>query len=291
MHPAKIEVRFRNGGALHGRVTSLFRKALEGLDAPPPALTLRGEPAPRDVEQRSFPLHGGDAAAPPAQRVREALASYLETRDAPPPGDAPAGGPPAPAPLSASPTRPFLQVHRSYIVRETEEGLEIIDQHALAERVLYNEVRPRVARESIQAQRLLVPLTLDLDRSRVSLLEGNLDLFARFGLEINRFGPSTFAVQTTPPFLPDGEVAAFVEEVLSDLTGDAPAAPEKKLDTVAKRLACRGAVKAGQAMNEAEIRALLARTADLPRAVTCPHGRPAVVRITLAELEKNFQRR
>ncbi|MHC4598783.1 MAG: DNA mismatch repair endonuclease MutL [Planctomycetota bacterium] len=289
VHPAKIEVRFHNGGKLHSLVMALLREALEQQGAPPPTLTLAPEPAPASRVQRSFPLHGEPSGEPPRERVREALEAYMQDR---------AAGPMAPAPPLSPSARDadrrgasFLQVHGSYIVRETAEGIEIIDQHALFERVLYDEIRPRIEREGLNAQRLLVPITLDLDRARASRLEGNLDLFRRFGLEIDRFGPSTFAVHATPPFLPDAEAAPFIEDVLEDLGSNPSSGTGPRIDAVAKRLACRGAVKAGTVLNEVEIRRLIERASGLPAAPTCPHGRPAVVRIPLAELERSFHRR
>jgi DNA mismatch repair protein MutL len=200
-----------------------------------------------------------------------------------------AGGPPSPLP--ADDGKPVLQVHRAYLLRETEGGIEIVDQHALAERLLYEEIRPRVEREGLASQRLLLPLTVDLSGPSAALLEEHRDLFRRFGLEVDRFGPSTFAVHAVPVFLPDAEVREFLEEVLGDLAGESGGGAASRLDGIAKRLACRGAVKAGTALPDAEIRSLLRRARALPGAPTCPHGRPAVVSITLADLERYFGRR
>ncbi|MHC4777536.1 MAG: DNA mismatch repair endonuclease MutL, partial [Planctomycetota bacterium] len=288
VHPAKTEVRFKNGGKLHSLIMALAREALEQHTSPAPTLTLSASP-PLEHAQRSFPLHGEGEDRAPRERVREALESYMHSSP-----EFPSRAAATRDHIPADPARdgrPFLQVHGSYILRESAEGIEIIDQHALFERVLYNEIRPRIEKEGLSAQRLLVPLTLDLDKARATLLEGNLELFGKFGLEIDRFGPSTFALHTLPPFLPDSEAAPFVLDVLEELSEHAGSAAARRIDTVAKRLACRGAVKAGQPLNEVEIRNLLERASDLPPAPTCPHGRPAVVRITLAELERSFHRR
>ncbi|MHC5038169.1 MAG: DNA mismatch repair MutL family protein [Planctomycetota bacterium] len=297
VHPAKIEVRFRNSGKIHALVQALIRETLGHRSAPPPAMTLKADPLPPRREQRSFPLQA-EAPSPQSREghIREALDAYLSGHSPPsavsplPPPDGERGLAEAAGTLPTD-GKPFLQVHNAYIVRETDDGIEIIDQHALNERVLYNEIRPRVEKEGLQAQRLLVPLTLDLDRARASLLEGNLDLFVKFGLEINRFGPSTFAVQTIPPLLPDGEVIGFIEDVLVDLAENAHPSSGRRIEETAKRLACHSAVKAGERLNEVALRTLLGQAAGLPPAPTCPHGRPAIIRIPLVELERSFGRR
>jgi DNA mismatch repair protein MutL len=316
VHPAKIEVRFLNQGKLHSLVETVVREALGQRDSAAPAVSLplppsppAGAPAP---EQRTFPLRGEEEPLTPRERVQEALREYLVRRAPseegaalPPARQGSGGGEPRPpeapaeaaAPVAgdsgadAGDDGPFLQVHRSYIVRETASGIEIIDQHALAERLLYEEIRPRVEREGLTSQRLLIPLTFDLGGPSAALLEEHRDLFRRFGLEVDRFGPSTFAVHAIPAFLPDGEVRGFLEEALSHLAQEGTGGAAARLDGIAKRLACRGAVKAGSALHESEIRSLLRRARSLPGAPTCPHGRPAVVRLTLADLERSFGRR
>ena len=325
VHPAKIEVRFLNQGKLHSLVEALVREAMGRRESPAPAVSLPLPPAaPPEApppEQRTFPLRAEEDPLTPRERVQEALREYFVRRRPedgstarpsaqpghpdgearPPAASAPDAGPGALTGAPESPAGssfaagaadgPFLQVHRAYIVRETETGIEIIDQHALAERILYEEIRPRVEREGLTSQRLLVPLTFDLAGPSAALLEEHRGLFRRFGLEVDRFGPSTFAVHTVPAFLPDGEVKGFLEEVLSHLGQEGSGGAAARLDEIAKRLACRGAVKAGCALHEAEIRTLLRRAQALPGAPTCPHGRPAIVRLSLADLERYFGRR
>jgi DNA mismatch repair protein MutL len=195
------------------------------------------------------------------------------------------------APSAAGPA-PIMQVHDSYIVAQTDEGLVIVDQHALHERVLYNAFRRRLADGSLSSQRMLIPQPLRVTAAETALLDNHADLLDQLGLELTPFGPDSLAVQRAPTLLAERgvEVGAFLREVLDTLADDDSADRERLLETTLATMACKAAVKAGDPLTEREMRDLLhnARRTDKPTA--CPHGRPTTLRMSLADLKKQFER-
>jgi DNA mismatch repair protein MutL len=140
-------------------------------------------------------------------------------------------------------------------------------------------------------QRLLIPITLDVEPNAESLLLEHADFLTRFGLGLGSFGPGTVAVQGIPTLLPDGEVIGFVRDLLDEFSGKGPrGVAQEKMEAVARRLACRGAVKAGEPLARSRVLSLLRQARSLPDLATCPHGRPALLRISLRELKKHFRR-
>ncbi|MEX0885341.1 MAG: DNA mismatch repair endonuclease MutL, partial [Phycisphaeraceae bacterium] len=194
----------------------------------------------------------------------------------------------------------ILQIHESYVVTEDEHGLLIVDQHALHERVMFEQLRRRVLAEgrNLESQRLLMPTVLSAGDARQALLEGLTPLLTRIGVELGVIGPRAVAVQAFPSFLFDRgvEPEPFLEELLDKVEAGEidPAdatAEEAALHEVLDMMACKAAVKAGQAMTEQELSALLAKRQEVERSSNCPHGRPTAIRLTLRDLEKQFGRR
>ena len=201
-----------------------------------------------------------------------------------PPGDRP--GEPAP------PAARAIQIHNSYIVAAVEDGLVIIDQHALHERLIYNELRGRLARGRLAGQRLLIPATFPVTPTEADRLSTFAALLSRVGIEVAPFGPDTMAVQQFPTLLSERDVAPipFVREVLDQLAEDETTDPERLLAGVLEVMACQAAVKAGDPLGPAEIESLLARARDAEKGSACPHGRPTTLKMTLRDLEKQFRR-
>jgi DNA mismatch repair protein MutL len=184
-----------------------------------------------------------------------------------------------------------LQLHNSYLVAESPDGLVIIDQHALHERIMYEDLLARVRRGPLEAQRLLIPEPVNVSSSQVALLEHVRPLLERLGIEVTEFGPSAVAVHSFPSFLHRLQPTVFVRELLErgeqellDLHD------EELLHEVLDMMACKAAVKAGDPLTPPEIEALLARRDLLDRPSNCPHGRPTTLRLTLRDLEKQFKR-
>ncbi|QDU67053.1 DNA mismatch repair endonuclease MutL [Engelhardtia mirabilis] len=187
---------------------------------------------------------------------------------------------------------PYLQVAKTYVVRAVPEGFEIVDQHALHERLTYEGLREELRRGSIAVQRMLVPEVVELGADEVALLEEHLEAIARLGIELSVFGPDAIAVQGLPARLRNPDAAGIVRDLLAIMgtRGKLPEA-EDVLEEVLHRTACRSSVMAGDVLDQGQMRALLERAAQLETDQTCPHARPTRVRFTIADLERAFHRR
>lgn len=312
VHPTKAEVRFRDGGRIHGLVLSAIREVLLGNDLTPNAI----------------PVSSADDQ--PRQELREKLAEFFRQMPGalvPPPsnpptltipGMGPSGNPASSAPVtpsntsaargfadegSVSPRNPppivpssakpqaAIQLHNSYLVAQSDEGLVIIDQHALHERIMYEELLARLQHGPLESQRLLIPIPVAISSAQSALLDPIQPLLKRIGIEIAPFGPGAVAVQSFPSFLEKLDPAEFVSELLErgeqellDLHD------EELLHEVLDMMACKAAVKAGDPLTQPEIEALLARRELVERSSNCPHGRPTTLRLSLKDLEKQFKR-
>ncbi len=312
VHPTKSEVRFRDGGRIHGLVLSSVREKLLGSDLTPSAIPMRAandEPR-QDLREKLasfFRAVPPDAVAPSAQS-NEPWQLQTPTIQSPLPlptrgmGVSPMQPSPTPSlqpqsgPASAQadiqiPRSSALQLHNSYLVTESEDGLIIIDQHALHERIMYEDLLARLSRGTLEAQRLLIPETLPISSSQLALLDHIQPLLARLGIEVALFGPDTLAVHSFPSFLEKLGASQFVadllergEQELLDLT------EEEMLHEVLDMMACKAAIKAGDPLTPQEIESLLARRDLVERSSNCPHGRPTTLRLTLRDLEKQFKR-
>lgn len=187
---------------------------------------------------------------------------------------------------------PFLQVAKTYLVRALPDGFEIVDQHALHERLTFEELRRELRAGSVEVQRLLVPELVEVSRAQVALLDEHRESAERVGIVLEPFGPTTVALHGLPARLrhpdPEGVVRDLLEVV--ERTGQAPDA-EDVIEEVLHRTACRSSVMAGDRLGDDEIRSLLGRAAALETDQTCPHARPTRVKFSLADLEKAFHRR
>jgi DNA mismatch repair protein MutL len=191
----------------------------------------------------------------------------------------------------ASPPSPAIQLHNSYLVAESEDGLIIIDQHALHERIMYEDLLARVSRGPLESQHMLIPPTLPASGRQQEMLEQIRPLLQRLGIHVSPIGPDAVAVQAFPSFLQRMDPLEFVADLLErgeqetlDLNH------EELLHEILDMMACKAAVKAGDPLSAAEIEALLARRHLIDRSSNCPHGRPTTLRLTLKDLEKQFKR-
>ncbi len=314
VHPTKSEVRFRDSGRIHGLILSAIREKLLGSDLTPTAVPT----SPADDAQRQgmrsrlaeffkqqYPTGSASEAAPLAPTADAPLLNSStaaaspgsmpplpgRSRPSPPqePVDAAAASPP-PRPV-APPSRPALQLHNAYLVTECEDGLVIIDQHALHERIMYEELLARLSRGPLESQRLLIPEVLPATPSQIALLENLQPLLGRLGIELAVFGPDSVAVQAFPTFLDRLEPGRFVRELLERAEQELlDLHDEELLHGVLDMMACKAAVKAGDPLSQPEIEALLARRELVERSSNCPHGRPTTLRLTLRDLEKQFKR-
>jgi len=184
-----------------------------------------------------------------------------------------------------------IQVHDTYLVAETADGMVVIDQHALHERILYEELKARLGQGGVESQRLLVPEPVDLTSSEAAAVLDRREVLARLGLEIEPFGGDTVLVSSTPAMLR----GVTPEQLLRDLADHFRSSPllptaDLVLEDVLNMVACKAAVKANQHLTPEEIVALLDRRHLVSDSHHCPHGRPTVLVFTKAELEKQFGR-
>jgi DNA mismatch repair protein MutL len=191
---------------------------------------------------------------------------------------------------SARPPR-ALQIHNRYLVTETDDGLEVIDQHALHERILYEALRERVLSGAVESQRLLVPEPIDLAASEAAVALQNRDVLAQLGMEIEAFGGETLLIAAYPAMLanlPPGEVLrSLVEQLLTE--GKRPESRDV-LDELLHMIACKAAVKYGDRLTPQEIDALLEQRGAAQDHHHCPHGRPTTLVFTREQLDRQFKR-
>jgi DNA mismatch repair protein MutL len=294
IHPTKREIRFRDERAAHDALREIIRDRLAEIEAeverpaaaPPPA------PAPQQFDLPTLPEqrvagHKQPPAASPAQAMQTEFIEQ-ETRHAV------EGVQPQAMyePVGRLPDAP-LQIFDTYLVVPEEDRLLIIDQHALHERLTYDALRGDLEDHDYAAQQLAVPLLVDVPPSHAKLLESNIGLFAKLGIEIEPFGPTTFQVTAICHLYDESRVPDTVYRVLDELAqGDLFDRQDVVSDLLRLAVeACRGAVKAGDRLLPEERRGLLEGFRRLRPPYTCPHGRPIIIELTQVQMEKSFRRK
>ena len=189
---------------------------------------------------------------------------------------------------------PAIQLHNTYLVVESDEGMLIIDQHALHERILYNQLCARITTGPLEGQRLLLPETLTVTPKQMALLQENTALLAQLGVEVTPFGHDAVAVQSFPALLKDSDTVPFMRDLLDRLEDKEergkPADTETVIHELLDMMACKAAVKAGDPLTPEEIDALVAQRDLVEKSGSCPHGRPTTLKLTVRDLEKQFKR-
>lgn len=285
VHPQKADVRFRRDREVFHLIVRAVRAALQR----------GGMVAELHLARRPTPALAAVAPAPRAL-APGAVAVALATAPSPPAGPSmasQAGAPPLHAQPAAVPAPPgrFLQVHRRYVLEETPQGLRLLDPHALHERILYEEILARLAAGPLESQRFLFPQVVAAGPLLLAALEERRAALEALGFEVAPFGRDALAVHAAPRLL----AAERVPDALGELLG-APEAlgPHDEggglLHDIAAALACKAAVKFGQALTDAEVETLLRRRAEVKNAHCCPHGRPTALTLTLDELDRRFGR-
>jgi DNA mismatch repair protein MutL len=199
---------------------------------------------------------------------------------------------PAPDDLAAPLGAARAQIHETYIVAQTRDGLVLVDQHAAHERLVYERLKRARAEQGVARQALLSPLVVDLDEADAALLVEARDLLASLGLAVESFGPGAVAVHEAPAEMKVAAIEPLLRDLADSLAEDGQAAPlEKKLDHVLATMACHHSVRAGRRLAPEEMNALLREMERTPGAGQCNHGRPTYVELKLADIEKLFGRR
>ena len=269
VHPAKLEVRFRDRLSVERVVEEAVRHALGGLEAAAPV-----------GEWRPFPR-----AAQPAGPVPESLFTPPE------PGSHPGEAAPAERSPGESFGAPVVQLFSSYIAFEGPEGLVIVDQHSAHERVLYEEVMEVLAGGGGGSQRLLLPETIELTDEELDALERHRDAIEAVGFQVEPFGGRSVVVQAVPAPHPRFDAIACFRELMADLARGRFGGWANRLERFGATFACRAAVKAGMPLTEPEMRALLIRLFATRLPPHDVHGRSTIVQLPRDELERRFGRR
>ncbi|WP_075216981.1 DNA mismatch repair endonuclease MutL [Mongoliimonas terrestris] len=240
-----------------------------------------GEPA----QTPYAPVERGDALARPAQAAFDAVSEAVSA-------DARAGiGEPAPEAVARPLGAARAQLHGTYIVAQTGDGLVIVDQHAAHERLVYERLKAQLA-SRVVTQMLLIPDIVDMPEEDADRLLARAEELAELGLVVEGFGPGAVAVREVPALLGAVDAAGLVRDIADDLAEwDQATRLKERLDHVAATMACHGSVRAGRRLRPEEMDALLREMEATPAAGQCNHGRPTFVELKLADIERLFGRR
>ena len=303
VHPAKAEVRFRNGGLVRALIVSALKTALT-RDGTRAATTGGSATIAAFRPAFSVPTRGWDWRRSPS-RPNEPSRAYAAAGS----GFAEAtqaafdvGTPAADLRVAEVETaaelidRPLgaarAQVHENYIVSQTRDGLVIVDQHAAHERIVYERLKAALGRSGVARQILLIPEIVELDEADVARLGARAEELARFGLVLEAFGPGAVALRETPSLLGEIDGGGLVRDLAEHMSEWDESLPlERRLMQVASSMACHGSVRAGRRLKPEEMNALLREMEVTPNSGQCNHGRPTYVELKLTDIERLFGRR
>ena len=320
VHPAKREVRFRDPTAVREAIVSCIQNILEG-----------GRAAWQEKFRAPLGSPSVSPQAGADLRLRQEVSAPVEShRELPYPGPAAAGVvdpgraqaystgatseivEQAPR-LPASPVDPARDEHalqrqsskavpqqfqiigvlnKLYVLMENADGLVLVDQHAAHERILFEELRRRMEEQGVPTQKLLLPATFDVPPRDADWIERNISTLQKMGIGIESFGPGTFKIDSVPSFLNVSDPAQFMRKVMDDLGSASNSASAMRLgEEIIAKTVCRHAVKANDPLRYPEVEKLIRDLLDCDLPYCCPHGRPTMIQISLAELEKKFGRK
>lgn len=308
VHPAKTEVRFRNPGLVRGLVVSALRHAL--ADAGHRASTTVSDYALGRIQtgqQPAYAYQGRYGGAPqgyapyrndPAMqplidgmggmsgRVEEAADAFSTPSSF--------GG----ERLDHAPTPSYplgtarAQLHETYVVAQTQDGIVIVDQHAAHERLVYEEMKQTMADQGVPRQTLLIPDVVDLGETDSARVLARKEELAEMGLIIEPFGQGAVCVRETPALLGEVDVQGLLRDLADDLSEyDEALSLKERFEHVCGTMACHGSVRSGRRLNGDEMNALLRQMEATPHSGQCNHGRPTYVELKLADIERLFGRR
>jgi DNA mismatch repair protein MutL len=285
VHPAKAEVRFRDRWTVERAVEAAVRRALGNFDSAA-SLGFRGSNFNfRPVEFAPNP--GAEILHPRSDQDSPLFEASREHNNGSTQGESDHSI----ADVSAAPIPSLMQLRRTYIAFEHDDGLVLIDQHSAHERVLYEEFMHVLERGAAPAQRLLLPLTLHLGPAEGEAFDANREYLERLGFEVEGFGGHTLIVNTVPMPHPRFDAERCLRETLDALTGDRVAGAAAKHERLAATVACKAAIKAGEELSQAEMRSLFAALRDTNLPAHDVHGRSTIVHLTWDEVERRFGRR
>lgn len=313
VHPAKTEVRFRNPGLVRGLIVSALRHSLaaaghrasttvsdyalgkiqaeqpqyafqQNYNRPPHAAPYRYDPALQPLVDGITPTVSNDYGF--SAKVEESGETYN-----PQTGEVVSGE--IAQDFTANPLGAArAQLHETYVVAQTQDGIVIVDQHAAHERLVYERMKNAMAGQGVARQALLIPDIVDLGETDAARVLARSDELAEMGLVIEPFGTGAVAVRETPALLGEMNIQSLLRDLADDITEyDEALSLKEKFEHVCGTMACHGSVRAGRRLNGAEMNALLRDMEATPHSGQCNHGRPTYVELKLADIERLFGRR
>ena len=273
VHPAKQEVRFRKPGFVYTAIRRAVENALSAAQH----------------------LSSTTPLTPPQENIRQAIADFLSSRPTTttPQKQLTLSPPKQSTPQRAGRTVPagkFFILHNTFIVVETDDGFALIDQHALHERLIYDSLRGEVARRKLTSQKLLVPLKINVTVEEETVFEQNRALFKQLGFVIE-VDERALVVSAAPSILSEeAEIEGAVKEILAGFLEEVGGGMGDKMDIALKSVACKAAVKAGEALSDRDVGWLLSEAKRCATPITCPHGRPLARFFSLEEVARWFKR-
>ncbi|NQU56087.1 MAG: DNA mismatch repair endonuclease MutL [Rhodospirillales bacterium] len=299
VHPAKTEVRFRDAALVRGLIVGALKHGL--AEAGHRASSTVGHGALAAVHPGSLPLGrgGGYVSYAGGGSVPAGLAERAASFFAPNSGfEAPLAAPEGASyeqdegvmdyPLGVA----RAQLHETYIVAQTLDGIVIVDQHAAHERLIHERIKLALEQGGVSRQGLLIPEVVEMDETDADRLSRRTDELFELGLSIEAFGPGAIVVREVPALLGDCDIQGLVRDLADDFAEhDEALALKDRLGDVAAKMACHGSVRAGRRLNATEMNALLREMEATPHSGQCSHGRPTYVELKLADIEKLFGRR
>ncbi|MEP0337013.1 MAG: DNA mismatch repair endonuclease MutL [Alphaproteobacteria bacterium] len=306
VHPAKTEVRFRDAGVVRGLIVSALKHALAEAGhraSTTVAGAALGAFRPSENPGGALPLgrsggggYGGayaPAARPSGLSDHYAPLPDLDRAPSAPMTMDPDGGVAAEQSTAEYPLGVArAQVHATYVIAQTADGLVIVDQHAAHERLTQEKIKTAMASGGVNRQMLLIPEVVEMEEPAVDRLLARADELAEMGLVIEGFGPGAVVVRETPALLGDMDIQGVIRDLADDLAeyGETIALAER-IGDVCATMACHGSIRAGRRLNADEMNRLLREMEATPHSGQCSHGRPTYVELKLADIEKLFGRR
>ena len=297
VHPTKAEVRFQDSQQHYRQLLSTIRSTFLGL---PLETTLRVDPSdqhkaveaggPHQQRLAIAPARDGTAPAPWSQLAATSSDSPTYSSPTPPAPVSPAA-PPTAGPTTTSGGVRGIQVHDCYLVIETPEGVAVVDQHALHERVLYEHFKQRVLDGEVEQQKLLVPESVELSTREAAVLIEQSELLGSLGFAIEAFGNNTVLVQAYPASLRRPNFDELLQDLADVLEQPGQSLSRRDiLESLLQMMACKAAIKAGHRLAAEEMSSLLEQSHLIDDSHHCPHGRPTALVLSRAELDRQFGR-
>jgi DNA mismatch repair protein MutL len=300
IHPAKAEVRFRNQSQIHDLVRDVIRERLAGTGRASTGISHEPDSRTDGIKEAIAGYYrGADFSTPrpehswsPVSPVRSNAGSAPPHQAVPGSGDlelytarTEAGGP------GAEQLFPLGQVHDSFIIAQSREGMILIDQHAAHERVLFEKLQDQFGSGSVGVQTLLIPSQIELGPAQAALLSEYLPELAAVGFIVEDFGKGTFIIKSVPSLLVGGDYKQLLLDILDEVNAQGKSGKADALrDQILSVMACHPAIKVNRKLHPREMEQLIRDLSRCRMPETCPHGRPTVVRFSMEQLKKMFKR-